>query len=354
MPLFWWRPLPLLILIQLFGPHKLHVEALLAFKSTVSNSREFPRIGKYPAGRQWECVNCYKLKDLSVVSLSRTTTIKSKLDEGTNVPTYTPVQEVDSKKPSKQKLAAIIGGAAAALVVVVIVATVYFCLMRLKRLIRRASDTASSEPSPTVEWERGFASPGAVDLSVLNTQNLRPFTISELENATGNFSWGNIIGGGAFGLVYKGLLEDGSVVAIKRHIQYPIQFFVHEVKHIARVHHKHLVKLIGYCEENQQQLLVYEYLPNGNVGNHLYDSEGLPIGKLDMRQRLLIALGAAKGLEHLHSLMPPVLHMRFKTRNMLVDENLTCKVSDFGLQKLLAEGYHAGSSSAIDCFVDPE
>jgi len=111
------------------------------------------------------------------------------------------------------------------------------------------------------------------------------------------------------------------------------------------------------------------------------DSEGLPIGKLEMRQRLLIALGAAKGrcavyfsstecnghediwsirlhvesgLEHLHYLAPPILHMHFRTRNVLVDETFTAKVSDFGLSKLLEEGYHTESSSAFDCFQDPE
>lgn len=73
-----------------------------------------------------------------------------------------------------------------------------------------------------------------------------------------------------------------------------------------------------------------------------------------MRQRLSIALGAAKGLEHLHSLLPPLLHMHFRTSNVLVDENFMAKVSDYGLSRLLIEGDHAGSSSAIDCFLDPE
>lgn len=73
-----------------------------------------------------------------------------------------------------------------------------------------------------------------------------------------------------------------------------------------------------------------------------------------MRQRLIIALGAAKGLEHLHSLVPPILHMHFRTRNVLVDESFTAKVSDFGLSNLPMEGYYAESSSAVDCFRDPE
>ncbi|KAM7502084.1 hypothetical protein LguiB_000988 [Lonicera macranthoides] len=256
--------------------------------------------------------------------------------------------------------------------------------MRFKRFIQGSSDSASSVPSPPVEQEIGYINPGSSYLSACNEQTPRQLTISELEHATGCFSQSKIIGEGGFGLVYQGLLEDGSIVAIKRRFRFPIHYFLQEVKHIAGVRHKHLVKLLGYCEESSEQFLVYEYLPNGNVGNHLYgtlylfiyirtcvcctcisiylsskcscflDSEGLPIGKLEMRQRLSIALGAAKGLEHLHSLVPPVLHTRFKTRNVLVDENFVAKVSDFGLSKLLLEANHAGSSSAFDCFLDPE
>ncbi|KAH7561029.1 hypothetical protein JRO89_XS10G0160700 [Xanthoceras sorbifolium] len=169
-----------------------------------------------------------------------------------------------------------------------------------------------------------------------------------------NFSQSNIIGEGALGLVYKGLLQDGSMVAIKRRIHTPIRNFLHEVRNIARIHHRHLVKLVGYYEDDHQQLLVYDYIPNGNVGNHLYDNEGLPIGRLNMRQRLLIALGAARGLAHLHSLVPPLFHMHFRTSNVLLDENFTAKVSDYGPHKLLIANHHAGSSSAIDCFLDPD
>ncbi|XP_028109518.1 probable serine/threonine-protein kinase PBL28 isoform X2 [Camellia sinensis] len=369
MLLFWWRHLPLLILIQFLEPfrltHKLQAEALLAFKSTVGNSLHLAgRIRRYPCVGQRECIYHHKRKDLGVVSWilllsevkfyrSRKTIIAETVGGDSGVPTLTPLQAGNVEKPSKQKVAAIVGGVGAALLVVITGVIVYFCLMRLKSLIRGASDTASSVPSPPVAWEMENIPPSAGAVSPYDTCNLRQLSILELEHATGNFNQINIIGEGSFGLVYKGLLDDGSVVAIKRHLHYPVQYFLNEVKRIARVHHKHLVKLIGYCEEDHQQFLVYDYLPNGNVGNHLYDSEGLPIGKLEMRQRLLIALGAAKGLEYLHSLTPSILHMHFRTRNVLVDENFTVKVSDFGLSKLL-EGYHAESSSAFDFFHDPE
>ncbi|KAL5765806.1 hypothetical protein ACOSP7_016423 [Xanthoceras sorbifolium] len=355
MRLFWWQQLPLLILIQLLESsstsHKLYAEALLACKSTLVNPRQYSgRVGRFPCIRQWPCLCFYEPNDLGVVSLR----IAASVDGDGSVPTLTPLQEAGNQKPRKQRIAAIVGGIGAALLVIVIMVLVYICLMRYKRYIRRTSDGESSVPSPSVELGRGETSPYAGAVSPNSTQNIRQLTILELKHATSNFSQSNIIGEGALGLVYKGLLQDGSMVAIKRRIHTPIRNFLHEVRNIARIHHRHLVKLVGYYEDDHQQLLVYDYIPNGNVGNHLYDNEGLPIGRLNMRQRLLIALGAARGLAHLHSLVPPLFHMHFRTSNVLLDENFTAKVSDYGPHKLLIANHHAGSSSAIDCFLDPE
>ncbi|XAR59966.1 Non-specific serine/threonine protein kinase [Bertholletia excelsa] len=391
MRLFWWQHLPLLILIQLLEPfrltHKLQAEALLAFKSTVGTSLQLAgRIRRYNCVGQRECPYYHKLRELGVVSWfpriyqltpqvrkisfsplhsslqledrffkTRKVKIATAIGEDNGVPILTPSNTVtEVRKPSKQKIAAIVGGVGAALLVVITGVIVYFCLTRIKRLIRRGSDTASSVPSPPAAWEGGEIPSGTSTISPYDTRDVRQLSILELEHATGNFNQSNIIGEGSFGVVYKGLLNDGSIVAIKRRQYYPVRYFAIEVRRIAHVHHKHLVKLVGYCEENHQQFLVYDYLPNGHVGNHLYDDEGLPKGKLEMRQRLLIALGAAKGLEHLHNLVPPFLHMNFRTRNVLVDENFAAKVSDFGLSKLVAEDYRAESSSAFDCFRDPE
>ncbi|KAK3206001.1 hypothetical protein Dsin_020047 [Dipteronia sinensis] len=379
MRLFWWQQLPLLILIQLLESsstsHKIYAEALLACKSTLVNPRQSGNwIGRLPCIRQPPCLSFYEPTDPGVVSLR----IAASVDGDSSVPTLTPAQGTDNQKPRKQRVAAIVGGIGAALLVIVILVLVYICLMRFKRFTRRTSDGESSVPSPSIELGRGGTSPYAGDVSPNGA--LRQLTILELKHATCDFSQSNIIGEGEFGLVYKGLLQDGSMVAIKRHLHTPIRNFLHEVRNNARIHHRHLVKLVGYYEDNHQQLLVLDYIPNGNVGNHLYgnlflltlapllllslaqcrlshfvpDSEGLPIGRLNMRQRLLIALGAARGLEHLHSLVPPLFHMHFRTSNVLLDETFTAKVSDYGLHKLLIEDHHAGSSSAIDCFIDPE
>ncbi|KAH9700655.1 protein kinase domain-containing protein [Citrus sinensis] len=363
MYLFWWQQLPLLLLIQLLQStstdHKVYAEALLACKSALGAPRQSSgRIGRIPEicalsfnPNFFHSNSEFPFQEKNCKSRNRR--IASSIGGDNGIPTLTPLQQDDVKRPRKQKLAAVVGGVVAALLVIGFVVFVYICLMCVKRRIRR-SEGESSVPSPSAELERGDISPYPGAVSPIDTQNLKQLTILELKHATNNFSEINIIGEGSFGLAYKGLLQDGSLVVIKRHLQTQIQNFLHEVKHIARVHHRHLVKLVGFCEENHQQLLIYDYIPNGNVQNHLYDSEGLPIGKLTMRQRLSIALGAAKGLEHLHSLVPPLFHMHFRTSNVLLEENYTAKVSDYGLLKLVTGSHHAGSTSAVDCFLDPE
>lgn len=280
--------------------------------------------------------------------------ITEKIEGNNDIPTLTPLQQTQVKKPAGRTAAAITGIVVAALVVIAILVSVYICLMRLKRFMSQTSDVASSMPSPTVEMGRVNNTQHVSTFSPHYSQNTRQLSILELEQATRNFSHNNIIGEDEFGFVYKGLLQDGSIVAIKRCLNALTRDFVLEVKLIAHIYHNHLVKLIGYYEDNYQQLLVYEYLSNGNVGSHLYDSEGLPIGRLDLWRRLSIALGASKGVEHLHSLVPPLVHTNFRTSNVLLDENYTAKVSDYGFFKLHTKVDEAGSSSNVDCFLDPE
>ncbi|KAK8641506.1 hypothetical protein V6N13_010907 [Hibiscus sabdariffa] len=268
------------------------------------------------------------------------------VDGENGVPTLTPLQTGD-KKPRKQTLAAIIGGTGAALLVVIILVLVYICLMRVKRFMRRTSEAASSTPSSTVELERVNTSHNAGVPSPIYTQNLRQLTMSELEQATRNFNQSNIIGEGRFGLVHKGLLQDGTIVAIKRYLNTPVHVFLHEVKHQFMWKQHSSYDLFGFNAGKANS-------SSETQASCQADNEGSPTGKLNMRQRLSIALGAAKGLEYLHSLAPPLLHMHFRSSNVLLDENFTAKISDYGLSKLLSEDQFYASSSAIDCFLDPE
>ncbi|CAK9166180.1 unnamed protein product [Ilex paraguariensis] len=181
--------------------------------------------------------------------------------------------------------------------------------------------------------------------------------MEELSLATKNFSDRSLIGEGKFGEVYKGLLHDGMLVAIKKRPGAPTREFIEEVRYLSSIQHRNLVSLLGYCQESDQQILVYEYIPNGSVSIHLYGSGQVSQEKLEFKHRLSIALGAAKGLAHLHSISPRLLHKDFKTANVLVDENFIAKVADAGLRNFLGRGDIAGPSSQVtddEIFLAPE
>ncbi|KAF3456185.1 hypothetical protein FNV43_RR00835 [Rhamnella rubrinervis] len=243
----------------------------------------------------------------------------------------------------------IIGGAAGAIAVIaMVIGIVWFCKFQCKKLSNRNSETGSSNPPALVEWNRGGTSSGTAP----PPYRVRQFTLDELGEATKQFNESNLIGYGSFGTVYQGLLRDGTVVAIKRRAGPPQQEFVTEVAYLWEIQHRNLVTLLGYCQESGSQILVYEYLPNGSVCNHLYG----PSTKLEFKKRLSIALGAAKGLCHLHGLKPPIIHKNFKTANVLVDENFIAKVADAGVSRLLEKIEEAGPSytSSVNVFQDPE
>ncbi|CAN4082226.1 unnamed protein product [Withania somnifera] len=245
-------------------------------------------------------------------------------------------------------LAAIVGGAAGVVALVgILLIILWFCIFH-KRSISTTSDTASSDPSLQVGKN------AAVELTL---RDARRFHIEELSLATKGFSDKSLIGQGKFGEVYKGLLHDGMLVAIKRRSAVPTQEFIDEVRYLSSIQHRNLVSLLGYCQENDQQILVYEYIPNGSVSIHLYGGGLVAQEKLEFKHRLSIALGAAKGLAHLHSLSPRLIHKDFKTANVLVDENFIAKVADAGLRNFLGRFEVAGSSSQVaadEIFLAPE
>ncbi|KAJ9174651.1 hypothetical protein P3X46_013272 [Hevea brasiliensis] len=179
------------------------------------------------------------------------------------------------------------------------------------------------------------------------------FKIDDLEKATENFSQENFIGRGGFGLVYKGILSDGTTVAVKRVIESDIQGdaeFCNEVEINSNLKHRNLVPLRGCCvvdeEENyterrSQRYLVYDYMPNGNLDDHLFPSlDDQPEKKpLTWPQRKSIILDVAMGLAYLHyGVKPAIYHRDIKPTNILLDAEMRARVADFGLAKQSREG----------------
>ncbi|KAK9021391.1 hypothetical protein V6N11_011380 [Hibiscus sabdariffa] len=174
-----------------------------------------------------------------------------------------------------------------------------------------------------------MAEPGSLG----NSKSL--FSYEELTEATNGFSNQNLLGEGGFGAVYKGGLPDGREVAVK---QLKIgggqgeREFKAEIAIISRIHHRHLVSLVGYCISEDRRLLVYDYVPNNNLYFHLH-GECMPV--LDWAKRVKIAAGAARGIAYLHEdCNPRIVHRDIKSSNILLDNNFEARVSDFGLAKL--------------------
>ncbi|XP_050226925.1 proline-rich receptor-like protein kinase PERK8 [Mercurialis annua] len=164
------------------------------------------------------------------------------------------------------------------------------------------------------------------------------FTFGELAQATNGFSTEKLLGEGGFGCVYKGVLVDGREVAVK---QLKIggsqgeREFKAEVEIISRVHHRHLVSLVGYCISENQRLLVYDYVPNDTLHYHLH-TYGMPV--LDWAIRVKVAAGAARGIAYLHEdCHPRIIHRDIKSSNILLDLNFEAQVADFGLAKIALE-----------------
>ncbi|KAF8080165.1 hypothetical protein N665_0970s0001 [Sinapis alba] len=164
------------------------------------------------------------------------------------------------------------------------------------------------------------------------------FSYDELAQVTNGFSEKNLLGEGGFGCVYKGVLADGREVAVK---QLKIggsqgeREFKAEVEIISRVHHRHLVTLVGYCISEQHRLLVYDYVPNDTLHYHLH-APGRPV--MTWETRVKVAAGAARGIAYLHEdCHPRIIHRDIKSSNILLDNSFEALVADFGLAKIAQE-----------------
>ncbi|XP_028080578.1 PTI1-like tyrosine-protein kinase At3g15890 [Camellia sinensis] len=169
----------------------------------------------------------------------------------------------------------------------------------------------------------------------------RIFSLKELHSATNNFNYDNKLGEGGFGSVYWGQLWDGSQIAVKRlkvwSNKADLEFAV-EVEILARVRHKNLLSLRGYCAEGQERLIVYDYMPNLSLLSHLHGQHSAEC-LLNWNRRMNIAIGSAEGIAYLHHhATPHIIHRDIKASNVLLDSDFQAQVADFGFAKLIPDG----------------
>ncbi|KAJ8647859.1 hypothetical protein MRB53_000882 [Persea americana] len=214
-----------------------------------------------------------------------------------------------------------------------------------RRHNRSFSDLSDPSTPRTIEDSRKNA---------LLYTNVIAFTLFELETITKSFRNDYILGEGGFGTVYKGYIDENVRVGLKS-IPVAVKVlnkeglqghreWLTEVNFLGQLRHPNLVKLIGYCCEDDHRLLVYEFMFRGSLENHLFRKAAVP---LSWATRMMIALGAAKGLAFLHNAERPVIYRDFKTSNILLDSDYTAKLSDFGLAKAGPQGDETHVSTRV-------
>ncbi|XP_054787550.1 receptor-like protein kinase FERONIA [Prosopis cineraria] len=257
-----------------------------------------------------------------------------------------------SKNGKKAKLISIIVGTSSGFIVVSLIVLLIF-----RRLMRAPDKEGSSWwGQKSGDSSKKIKSHG----SSLPSNLCRCFSIDEIKAATSNFDDIFIVGVGGFGNVYKGYVDDGTVpVAIKRlkqGSQQGLHEFQTEIEMLSQLRHNHLVSLIGYCNDGNEMILVYEFMARGTLRDHIYDTDNPP---LSWKQRLGMCLGAARGLHYLHTgANHNIIHRDVKSTNILIDEKWVAKVSDFGLSKIGPIGMSKSHVSTVVKgsigYLDPE
>ncbi|KAK9281664.1 hypothetical protein L1049_004567 [Liquidambar formosana] len=259
----------------------------------------------------------------------------------------------------------VIGGAAGGAAAFGIVAALCIAVYQRKKRVPGTESNASSwlpiyGNSHTTASKSTISGKSTTSTHVSSRDggNCRHFSLEEIKQATKNFDESYVIGVGGFGKVYKGVIDGTTKVAIKRSnpsSEQGVHEFRTEIEMLSKLRHRHLVSLIGFCDEDNEMALVYDYMAYGTLREHLYKGNK---PHLSWKQRLEICIGAARGLHYLHTgAKYIIIHRDVKTTNILLDENWVAKVSDFGLSKTGPELNQTHVSTVVKGsfgYLDPE
>ncbi|GAB2209356.1 hypothetical protein Droror1_Dr00026567 [Drosera rotundifolia] len=264
----------------------------------------------------------------------------------------------------KSKLVVIVGSVASVgLLVLMLILLSLYCRKKSKgafkvpgSLVIHPTDTSDSDNMVKIavvnntaatasvgSGSASYTSSGMAESHVIESGNL-VISVQVLRKVTNDFAPVNELGRGGFGTVYKGELEDGMTIAVKRMEAGSISSkalneFQSEIAVLSKVRHRNLVSLLGFSVEGNERLLVYEYMPQGALSKHLFHWKSFELEPLSWKKRLIIALDVARGMEYLHNLAhQSFIHRDLKPSNILLGEDFRAKVSDFGLVKLAPEG----------------
>ncbi|XP_060970362.1 nodulation receptor kinase-like [Cannabis sativa] len=229
----------------------------------------------------------------------------------------------------------IIGSVAGGTILLTVAAGIIFFCYYKKKLMPQGVFNGKRFKGPTSKKTKGliFSLP-IIDETKAKSISIQTFSLANIEAATQNYR--TSIGEGGFGSVYRGTLPDGQNVAVKVRSATSTQGtreFENELNLLSTIFHDNLVPLLGYCSENDQQILVYPFMSNGSLQDRLYGEASARRKKLDWPIRLSIALGAARGLTYLHTYAGCVIHRDVKSSNILLDQSMNAKVADFGFSK---------------------
>lgn len=292
-------------------------------------------------------------------AVSPSSSIPSSQSNSSSSVIFKPGEQSAERKNSKSKIAIVVVPIAGSLLLVLLAIPLYIYVCKKSKDKHQAPTALVVHPRDPSDSDNvvkiAIANHTNGSLSTLNASGSASvhggeshlfeagnllISVQVLRNVTKNFSPENELGRGGFGVVYKGELDDGTQIAVKRMeagivSNKALDEFRSEIDVLSKVRHRHLVSLLGYSIEGSERILVYEYMPQGALSRHLFRWKNFKLEPLSWKKRLNIALDVARGMEYLHTLAhQSFIHRDLKSSNILLGDDFRAKVSDFGLVKL--------------------